>query len=164
MNPCPCGYLSDPKGRCHCTQDQVARYRARISGPLLDRIDLQIEVPALPIEALSTGRTMAEESSETVLNRVILAVKKQHSRSSKLNARLNNREIQTFCALKPNAQTFINQAIEKLGLSARAYHRILRVARTIADLNNEESVEISHLSEALSFKKMSVLTSKSITA
>jgi magnesium chelatase family protein len=164
MNPCPCGYLSDPRGRCHCTQEQIARYRARISGPLLDRIDLQIEVPALPIEALSTLKTLPEECSATVLNRVKLAVKKQHDRLPKLNARLNNREIQAFCSLTQNAQTFINQAIEKLGLSARAYHRILRVARTIADLNNEESVEIPHLSEALSFKKISVSTIRATTA
>jgi len=163
MNPCPCGYLSDPRGRCHCTQEQVARYRARISGPLLDRIDLQIEVPALPIEALSTLKTIPEESSAAVLNRVKLAVKKQHARLPKLNARLNNREIQEFCSLTQNAQTFINQAIEKLGLSARSYHRILRVARTIADLNNEESVEIPHLSEALAFKKISVSTIRATT-
>jgi len=156
MNPCPCGYLSDPKGRCRCTQEQVSRYRSRISGPLLDRIDLQVEVPALPIETLSSWKNLPEENSETVLKRVKNAVQKQHQRSLKLNARLSNRDVQAFCVLKPNAEKFINQAIEKLGLSARSYHRILRVARTIADLEDHETVEMPHLSEALSFKKISM--------
>jgi magnesium chelatase family protein len=158
MNPCPCGYLSDPKGRCRCTQEQVSRYRARISGPLLDRIDLQVEVPALPIETLSSWKNLSEESSEIILERVKNAVQKQYKRSLKLNARLSNRDIQGCCVLKPNAEKFINQAIEKLGLSARSYHRILRVARTIADLDDHETVEMPHLSEALSFKKISINT------
>jgi len=154
MNPCPCGYLSDPKGRCHCTQQQVMRYRAKISGPLLDRIDLQVEVPALPAETLSALNQIPTETSATVLKRVLVAVKKQHERSPRLNARLTSRELKQFCALTSDTERFMTQTIEKLNLSARSYHRLLRVARTIADLENSETIQIEHLAEAFSFRKI----------
>jgi magnesium chelatase family protein len=154
MNPCPCGYLSDPKGRCHCTQQQVMRYRAKISGPLLDRIDLQVEVPALSVEALSALNQIPTETSASVLKRVLVAVQKQHERSPRLNARLNNRELKQYCVLETDTEKFMNKTIEKLGLSARSYHRILRVARTIADLEDNETIQIEHLAEAFSFRKI----------
>ncbi|HEV2524086.1 MAG TPA: YifB family Mg chelatase-like AAA ATPase [Gammaproteobacteria bacterium] len=157
MNPCPCGHLNDPKGRCQCTQEQIKRYRARLSGPFLDRIDMHIEVPALPIATLTIGNSTAEESSAMVLKRVNAAVAKQRARSSRLNMRLTNQETQKYCALNASAQTFFSNAIERLGLTGRSYHRVLRVARTIADLANQETVEIAHLAEALSFRRIEKL-------
>ena len=154
MNPCPCGYLTDPRGRCHCTQEQVKRYRARISGPLLDRIDLHIEVPPLPIEALTESYTGEEETSAMVLERVKKTIGIQLKRSGKSNARLNNREIQNFCAIDESTQNYMNITLERLGLSARSFHRILRIARTIADIAEKENVALEHLTEALSFRKI----------
>lgn len=157
MNPCPCGHLNDPKGRCQCTQEQIKRYRARLSGPFLDRIDMHIEVPALSITTLTNGNSTTEESSAVVLQRVNAAVQKQRARSSRLNMRLTNQETQKYCALDMSAQTFFSNAIERLGLTGRSYHRVLRVARTIADLANQETVEIAHLAEALSFRRIEKL-------
>lgn len=154
MNPCPCGYLTDPRGRCNCTQDQIKRYRARISGPLLDRIDLHIEVPPLPIEALTEAYTGEEESSAVVLERVKKAIHTQLQRGGKSNARLNNREIQNYCAIDERTQNYVNITLDRLGLTARSFHRILRVARTIADLSEKENVAFEHLAEALSFRKI----------
>jgi magnesium chelatase family protein len=157
MNPCPCGHLNDPKGRCQCTQEQIKRYRARLSGPFLDRIDMHIEVPALPMATLTRGSSTAEESSAMVLKRVNAAVAKQRARSSRLNMRLTNQETQKYCDLNSSAQRFFSNAIERLGLTGRSYHRVLRVARTIADLANQEAVEIEHLAEALSFRRIEKL-------
>ena len=157
MNPCPCGHLNDFNGRCQCTQEQIKRYRARLSGPFLDRIDMHIEVPALPMATLTNGNSTAEESSAIVLKRVNGAVAKQRARSSRLNMRLTNQETQKYCELNSSAQTFFSNAIERLGLTGRSYHRVLRVARTIADLANQETVEIAHLAEALSFRRIEKL-------
>ncbi len=155
MNPCPCGYLGDPNGRCHCSEDQVQRYRGRISGPLLDRIDMHIEVPRLPREVLNAaaeGRT--EETSDTVRARVEAARARQMQRAGKPNCVLSNRQIERTCRLsKPDAQ-LLEQSIERLGLSARAYHRILKVARTIADLANSEEIITAHLAEAISYRRL----------
>lgn len=155
MNPCPCGYLGDPKGRCQCSAEKVQAYRSRISGPLLDRLDMHLEVPTLSPEALlNTKHTTTEESSEVIRERVHCASKKQYERTRKLNARLNNSDIQKTCTLNSTSQTLILRAMERLGLSARSYHRILRVARTIADLENSTDITTEHLSEALSFRKI----------
>lgn len=157
MNPCPCGYLGDTKGRCQCTADKVRAYRSRISGPLLDRLDMHIEVKSLAPEALINQEATIqalEEDSATIRERVNQAAKRQYDRSKKLNARLNNPEIQQSCSLTPESQTLILRAMERFGLSARSYHRILRVARTIADLENSTNISTIHLSEALSFRKM----------
>ena len=153
MNPCPCGYLGDPRNQCRCSVDQVKRYRARISGPLLDRIDMHIEVPALPSDAL-TGLDPSAENSRSVQARVYQAVKQQRARANKLNALLSTREIQKVCGLTPQTQKLMSRAMEQLGLTARSYHRILRVARTIADLALSPKVETDHLSEALCLRKM----------
>ncbi len=152
MNPCPCGYLGHPGGRCSCTSEQVARYRARISGPLLDRIDLHVEVPALSRDALRSGK--AEEDSATVRRRVVSARERQLSRGGKPNSGLNNREVERFCALNRADAALLDRAIEQLGLSARAYHRILRVARTVADLAGETEIGSRHLSEALGYRRL----------
>lgn len=154
MNPCPCGYLSDPKKRCQCTQEQIKRYRSRISGPLLDRIDMHIEVPALPVEQLSPESALTVETSAVVLSRVKAARKKQLDRVDKPNARLSNRDIQQYCLLDKATQHFIDSAMERLQLTARSYHRVLRVARTIADLDNSDSIALTHLTEALFFRKI----------
>lgn len=152
MNPCPCGFLGHHNGRCRCTPDQVARYRGRISGPLLDRIDLQIEVPALP-ETDLLGQT-ASEASETVRGRVSAARNLAQLRQQKPNAQLASREIDRYCVPDDKGATLLKQAIARLGLSARAYHRILRVARTIADLAGEEIVTGGHVAEAIQYRRL----------
>ena len=152
MNPCPCGYLGHHNGRCRCTPDQVARYRSRISGPLLDRIDLQIEVPALPETDLM--RQSDGESSSAVRARVTAARARSLSRQQKPNARLGSSEIDSFCAPDEKGQTLLKQAIARLGLSARAYHRILKVARTIADLGGAEAVGGNHVAEAIQYRRL----------
>ncbi|MGQ0659169.1 MAG: YifB family Mg chelatase-like AAA ATPase [Chromatiales bacterium] len=153
MNPCPCGYWGDASGRCRCTPDQIHRYRARISGPLLDRIDLQIEVPNVPQEKLLQG-DVTGESSRCVRERIEAARARQLSRTGKANAHLTNREIERCCPLSTDDQALLRKAIERLGLSARSTHRVLKVARTIADLAGSEQIETPHLSEAISYRRM----------
>ncbi len=150
MNPCPCGYLGHPNGRCSCSPEQVARYRARISGPLLDRIDMHVEVPALPREAL--GNRQPAESSHAVQARVCAARARQLARRGHANAHLGPREINQDCPLGNSEAQLLEQASERLGLSARAYHRILKLARTIADLEGKEAIERRHLAEAIGYR------------
>jgi len=152
MNPCPCGYLGHPSGRCHCSGEQVARYRARISGPLLDRIDMHIEVPPLPRGVLQDEQQ--GETSATVQARVVACRERQLARSGKANAQLNNREIKRDCRLSKEDAQILEQATERLGLSARAHHRILKVARTIADLAGSAAIGQGHLGEAISYRKL----------
>ncbi len=152
MNPCPCGYAGDPSGRCACTPEQVRRYRARVSGPLLDRIDLQIAVPRVPLVEL--GETAAGgESSAVVRGRVVAARDRQMQRAGKANAQLSNREVARDCALAASDRALLERALDKLGLSARAYHRVLRVARSIADLDGAERVATAHLTEAIQYRR-----------
>ncbi len=154
MNPCPCGYLGDTGGRaCRCTQEQVARYRARISGPLLDRIDMHVEVPRLPPAALEPNSEESAETSARVRARVLAARRRQGARGG-LNNDLKTKELERYCALDAAASTLLRRAMEKLGLSARAYHRILRVARTIADLADAEHIATAHLSEAIGYRRL----------
>ena len=154
MNPCPCGYLGDASGRCHCTSEQVARYRARISGPLLDRIDMHLEVPRVPLEVLRKGSELGEESSTTIRQRVIAARNIAFGRQDKPNSELSAKEIKIHCALSEAGHQLLEQALEKFGLSHRAYHRILKLARTIADLADASSIDIPHLGEAISYRKL----------
>lgn len=143
MNPCPCGYLGHPSGRCRCLPDQVKRYRNKISGPLLDRIDLIVDVPSLPIcDIQSTG---SGESSLQVRERVLQARARQMCRQDKPNARLSSAELDSLAQISSSAHRALGQIIEKLGLSARSYHRLLRVARTIADLSEDERVDEQHV-------------------
>ena len=154
MNPCPCGYLGDTSGRCRCTAEQVQRYRGRISGPILDRIDMHIEVPSVPKEMLYGERDQQAESSAAIRQRVEAARTVQQQRSGKANHQLSSREVEKYCLLESKDQALLEQAIDRLGLSARAAHRILRVARTIADLNNSERITTAHLSEAISYRRL----------
>ena len=153
MNPCPCGYLGDASGRCRCTAEQVARYRGRISGPLLDRIDLQVEVPRLPPERLAAPGTAAEPS-DAVRARVAAARERGQARTGKPNAALTPPEIERDCRLDDAGRALLTQALQRLSLSARAYHRILKVARTIADLAGSDAVTTAHLSEAIGYRRL----------
>jgi magnesium chelatase family protein len=154
MNPCPCGYLGDSSGRCHCTSEQVLRYRNKISGPLLDRIDMHLEVPRVSLDILRNGSDNGEENSATIRRRVVIARKMALTRCGKANAKLTANEVKTFCALSDPAHHLLAQALEKFGLSHRAYHRILKVARTIADLTGSDNIDIPHISEAISYRKL----------
>jgi magnesium chelatase family protein len=149
MNPCPCSYLGDPSGRCRCTAEQVQRYRSKISGPLLDRIDIQIEVPRLPFEQLQGE---PGEISAVVRKRVEAAQQVQRDRNGVLNSELNNKQIDTVCKIIENDKRLLHQVMERFQLSARAYHRILKLARTIADMEGVETILISHLTEAIGYR------------
>jgi magnesium chelatase family protein len=152
MNPCPCGYLGELNGRCHCTPQQIARYRGRISGPLLDRIDIQIEVRALS-EAELTG-IAAGESSAAVRARVECAYERQLARQDKTNNHLTTPEIDRWCRPDADGAQMLKLAIAKLHLSARAYHRILKVARTIADLDAVDNIATNHIAEAIQYRRL----------
>lgn len=151
MNPCPCGFHGDRGGRCRCTPDQVARYRGKLSGPLLDRIDLQLEVPALAAEDLQAAP--AGEASSVVRARVVAARERQLARQGKSNARLAPREIDAHCLPDAAGAALLKQAMSRLGLSARAYHRVLRVARSIADLAGAAQVVSPHIAEAVQYRR-----------
>jgi magnesium chelatase family protein len=153
MNPCPCGYAGDPDGRCRCTPDAIARYRGRISGPLLDRIDIISDVPRIPLNQLSAQPGAHDEDSATVRARVTAARCLAMQRAGKPNSLLATREIERDCALGDAERTLLERAMEKLSLSARAYHRVLRVARTIADLVGSERIAHEHLAEAVQYRR-----------
>jgi magnesium chelatase family protein len=144
--------LGDPTGRCRCTPDQVARYRSKVSGPLLDRIDLKIEVPR-PRESEMTGADEAETSA-AVRNRVRAARERQLARQAKPNAWLQPRETSHHCAIDSDAESLLKQAIARLSLSARGYHRVLRVARSIADLEGNNGIASAHIAEAIQYRRM----------
>ncbi len=152
---CPCGYLGDDYGKeCRCTLDQVTRYRSRLSGPLMDRIDMHIEAPRLPMELMDSGNRQPVESSDAVRTRVEACRRIALNRSGCPNSQLTGRLLENVCAVSPEARQFLIRAIEKLGLSARAYHRILRMARTIADLEGKERIAATHLGEALGYRRL----------
>jgi magnesium chelatase family protein len=158
MNPCPCGYFGDPYKNCSCPTNAIKRYRQKASGPLLDRIDIQIEVPSLKFEELTNKDS--GESSKTIRERVEKARKIQQERFSELkkkkrifaNSQMDNKDIKKFCEISEKSQNLIKLAMEKFGLSARAYHRILKVARTIADLAGEEKIKEAHIAEAIQYR------------
>lgn len=152
MNPCPCGYLGHYNGRCRCTPDQVGRYRRKISGPLLDRIDIQIEVPVLTEQELTRRR--GGESSCVIKARVESAHERGLSRQGKCNAQLETREIEQWCRPDGAGETLLNQAISRLNLSARGYHRVLKLARSIADLAGCAAVAGAHVAEAIQYRRL----------
>ncbi len=156
MNPCPCGYLGDPHHQCTCSPSQIHRYRHRVSGPLLDRIDIHVEVPAVPYKELS--KDFCGEPSANIRKRIQNAREIQVERFKKdniySNAKMRSKHIKKYCALKPEAQSILEAAMHKLGLSARAYTRILKVSRTIADLAESEHIQAEHISEAIQYRTL----------
>lgn len=154
MNPCPCGYHGSQRRSCRCTEDQVHRYRSKISGPLLDRIDMHVEVPSVPIKTLSTNQKDQEEPSSLVRLRVTQAREKQLSRQGRPNHLLESDGIKQHCRLNPACDQLLQQAAQRLGLSGRAFHRIHRVARTAADLEDSSSIELPHLTEAIGYRRL----------
>jgi magnesium chelatase family protein len=156
MNPCPCGYYSDPNHECTCTIPQIQRYRSKISGPLMDRIDIHIEVPAVKYRDLASRDS--GESSREIKRRIDAARKLQVDRFKGMkiycNAQMTNRQIKKFCQIDDPSQRLLETAIDRFGLSARAYTRILKVARTIADLEAVEDIQPTHLSEAIQYRTL----------
>ena len=156
MNAPPCGYFTDPKHECSCSPLQIQRYMAKISGPLLDRIDIQIEVPPLSYQELAQ-KTLAEPSA-AIQKRVDAARTIQHQRFARssiyCNAQMSTRQIRNFCHVDTASHRLLEQAINKLGLSARAYTRILKVARTIADLDTSDHIRSEYISEAIQYRSL----------
>jgi len=152
MNPCPCGHCGDRTGRCRCTPERIARYRGRISGPLADRIDLKFEVP--PPRETELVAPVSGESSDAVRKRVVEARAAQISRQGKPNALLGTREIDRHCATDREGDQLLRHALARMLLSARAYHRVLRVARSIADLAQKTSISAEHIAEAIQYRRL----------
>ena len=151
MNPCPCGYSGDESGRCRCPADRIYKYRSRISGPLLDRIDLHVNIPRISIGILYRQND-EPECSKMVRRRIVVARDRQLKRAGVVNARLGHKQFKTTCSLDTDCRDLLEQADDKLKLSARAHNGILKVARTIADLDCSDKIQISHLGEALSYR------------
>jgi magnesium chelatase family protein len=156
MNPCPCGYRSDPRRACSCSPPQVDRYLGRISGPLLDRIDLHVEVPAVPFTQLAEappGPTSADLLAEVLRARARQSAR-FGSKGPQVNGRMTPRQIRKFCALSKESQSILKGAMEELGLSARAHDKILRVARTMADLEGADAIGPNHIAEAVGYRSL----------
>jgi len=152
MNPCACGYLGHFSGKCRCTPDQIARYLGKLSGPLLDRIDMQIEVPSLRDDELT--RAQQGETSFQIRTRVGKARVRQLERQGTCNSRLSPREVERSCATEEKANALLKQAIARLNLSARGYHRVLKLARTIADLADQPAIGTAHVAEAIQYRRL----------
>jgi len=157
MNPCPCGYLTDPDKECICSNNQIANYRGRLSGPLLDRVDMYIEVPKVPTEDFRKSRDILAESSSVVQKRVQQAREKQLARFIDLwissNSEMSSKDIKLLCSLDSESEWILSQAVKSMNLSARSYYRILKLSRTIADLENSEKITSAHVLESLSYRK-----------
>lgn len=156
QNPCPCGYLGDPKHQCKCLPSQILRYKKRISGPLLDRIDIHIDVPPVAVDKLTDATLQKGDSSKKIRGRVQKAREKQITRFKKTpitsNSEMNNKQIEIFCKLSPGCIALLRMAISKMNLSARSYHRTIKVSRTIADLENSTEIQTTHIAEALQYR------------
>ena len=157
MNPCPCGHYNDPTHACTCNPGMIHRYLSRISGPLLDRIDIQVEIVPVPFDKLTSHKE--EEHSEQIRERVLKARKRQAERFADIdgvycNTQMSGKQIRRFCHTDSTCNALLQNAMERLGLSARAYDRILKVARTIADLEGTENIEAQHIAEAISYRNL----------
>jgi magnesium chelatase family protein len=156
-NPCPCGYFGDPVKQCTCTSYQIQKYRARISGPLLDRIDIQIEVPRLDYKEL-VNKDKKSDTSEEIRKRIEKARKIQLTRFKNRhifsNSQMNRKDIEKYCQLSQEGWNLLSQAMEKLKLSARAYDKILKLSRTIADLNFTDEIQTIHIAEAIQYRSL----------
>ena len=155
MNPCPCGYMGDAKHQCKCSPLQVEKYMGRISGPLLDRIDLHVEVPAVPFQDLSGSRDGTDSATMREQVKKARAVQaKRFGDAGLLNSRMTSRQLRKFCPLAADCRSLLQAAMENLGLSARAHDRILKMARTIADLEEAADIQVPHLSEAINYRSL----------
>ncbi len=161
MNPCPCGYYGDSRGGCNCTSDQVQRYLARISGPFLDRIDLWVSVASLARNVLTSVEDYRAASAD-IRAMVVQAQEMAFSRAGKINADLANKEIEKFCVLSEEDKIFLEETIDKFKFSARSYHRILKIARTIADLDGQKSIQSRHLKEAVGYRRKFSIQHKNV--
>jgi magnesium chelatase family protein len=156
MNPCPCGYRNDARRNCNCSVPQIERYMAKISGPLIDRIDIHIEVPAVPFRELSSqtpGTSSGEMRGQVTAARAIQAQRFRGSRT-RYNAQMTSKQLREYCPLAEECQNLLQSAVNETGLSARAHDKIVRVARTIADLEGSESIELPHIHEAVNYRML----------
>jgi magnesium chelatase family protein len=156
LNPCPCGYRNDPRRSCHCTSPQIEKYMAKISGPLLDRIDLHLEVPAVPFRELSSGgagTTSAQMREQVLAARTLQATRFAGTRT-RLNAKMSSRQVRQFCKLDDEGLSILRASVNELGLSARAHDKVLRVARTIADLDTSDAIRPVHINEAINYRML----------
>jgi magnesium chelatase family protein len=151
MNPCPCGYLGHPSGKCRCGSDSILRYQARISGPLLDRIDLQVAVSAVPPDILSARA--AGDSTELMVKRVRRAHARQMARQQSVNCDMGTQDVDRYCQLDAKGEAKLQETMVKLHWSARAYQRVLKVARTLADLDDADNISHEHVSTAIEFRR-----------
>ncbi len=157
LNPCPCGYRNDPRRDCHCTPPQIERYMGKISGPLLDRIDIHIEVPAVPFKELaddSPGTSSGDMRAEVERARAAQSLRFVGTKGTRCNAQMSSRELRQFCRLDGPCQALLKASVHELGLSARAHDKVLRVARTLADLDAREEIELAHLQEAVNYRML----------
>jgi magnesium chelatase family protein len=155
LNPCPCGYFGHPRKRCQCTPNQVQKYMGKISGPLLDRIDIHLEVPTVELERMRSARN--GQSSQEMRDNVIQAREIQSRRFTKsglTNGRMGSKLVKQHCRLDDSCEAILRNAVQELGLSARAHDKVLRVSRTIADLEKSESIQTHHLSEAIQYRRL----------
>jgi magnesium chelatase family protein len=158
MNPCPCGFYGDTSKECTCSSNQILAYQKRLSGPLLDRIDLIVNVSRVPNDTLLSHESMSKKQHIEAQNSIEKAVKKQFERyksSIKNNSNLSSREIKSHLALSPEVRQLLSTATERLGLSARSYFKVIKVARTIADIEGSDAIEIPHITEALQYRQTS---------
>ena len=153
MNPCKCGWYGDPSGRCRCSEREVESYRGRISGPLLDRIDIVVEVPAVHFEEL---RARAEAEPSAAIKQRVDKARQIQNRRGLCNARLGPDDMRRYCALGEESAALMKNAFEVMGLTARSYDRILRVARTVADLDGSEDIGPQHIAEAIQYRAVNL--------
>ena len=157
LNPCPCGFLGDKRNQCNCNAGQIQRYESRLSGPLLDRIDMHLEVPAVLFQAMSALKK--GESSQSIRRRVVATRDIQKERfkdkyTLHCNSQMGPKEVEKYCSLDSSSMKLLEKSVERLRLSARAYHRILKIARTIADMDKTESIQPAHIAEAIQYRRM----------